>query len=101
MVSVSMMLRDQSILQRSERFEIPMNDAQAKKQTYSITMHQIILGDRPCTMIMLEDQTAFFDLQAERDQRRAITLVNQCISESWLEPLKRIDHTVIILNRDI
>jgi hypothetical protein len=52
-------------------------------------------------MIMLEDQTAFFDLQAERDQRRAITLANQYISDSLLEPLKRIDHTVIILNRDI
>lgn len=52
-------------------------------------------------MIMLEDQTAFFDLQAEREERRAITLANQFISETWLEPLKRIDHTVIILNRDI
>lgn len=87
------------VLVNSKQFEISTNND--NKRTFTINKQKIVIAGVDCLMLLITEQTAFFQLMKEKRYNVGIKFANSCISKQILEPLEIIDQYVEFLCRKL
>jgi hypothetical protein len=96
LISVSDILAHDEFLAFSRQFEMQLSNNQLKR-IFSISKQHITLSMQNCQLLLLHEETAFFQLEKERDLMKGIRFANSCVTNQIIAPLEMINQYVDIL----
>ena len=98
LVSILDIIGNKKLMSVSKHFEVNLSDG--SKRIFTLTKEPIALENQPCEMLLLQEQTAFVELEKEREFNVGIKFANQCISNQLMDPLQTISqYADILLNK--
>jgi hypothetical protein len=96
MISLADIVAHDEFLAVSQQFEARVSQTSAKR-IFTITKQPITLADQECSLLVIHEQTEFFQLEKVREHNEGIRFANQCVVHQIMGPLKMIYEYVDIL----
>jgi len=88
-------MQNPELLQGNNKIEIWTNEQ--KQRAYLVKFQTISINREKCTMLLMQDQTVWFKLQEEREEKYGIMRAHECISMQVLLPLQDIRCTLDLI----